>query len=94
MVVGVVADNVAFGHHTFYQFGRGFDVVADDEECGGSLVLFQRIQNCFCIAVFVTGVEGQIKNFFVGLAGVEGVKLGKIICGRVGDGRFAFFLKA
>ena len=39
VVVGVVGDGVALGHHALHQVRAGGNVVADHKKCGGRVVL-------------------------------------------------------
>ena len=67
--------------------------MAYQEKGGGSLVLFQRVQNGGGVSIFVSGVKGQEQHFFVGVHGVIGMKLAQVVGGSVGLGRFSFFLE-
>ena len=57
-------------------------------------MLFQSIQNGRHISVFIAGVKGQIKNFFIRHFGIVSVILCQIFGGGIGYRRFTFLLKA
>ena len=60
VVCRVIAHNVPLFRHPFDQLRVALDVVAHQEEGGGSLVLLQNVQNLCGAAVFIPGVEGQV----------------------------------
>ena len=81
----MVADGVSLRNHAFYEIGTRLDIVSDDEKRRGRMMLFQGVENCGCVAVFVSGIKRQIEDFFVGIVGVVGVELLEIVGGRIGD---------
>ena len=57
-------------------------------------MLFQGVQDRRSIAVFITGVKGEIEDLFIGHLGIGGVVLHKLVGGGVGCRRLAFSLEA
>lgn len=81
---------MSFLHHALDKVGAGFDVVAHYEKGGFYVVLFQCVQNGGSIAVFITGVEGEIEDFLFRLLDIIGVVLRQKIRGGVPAGAFPF----
>ena len=71
----MVGYDVALGDHALHQVRAGLQVVSDHEKGGGDLVLFQGVQDRGGIAVFITGVKGEIEDLFIGHLGIGGVVL-------------------
>ena len=90
----MVSDGVSLCNHAFYEIGTRLNVISDDKKRRGSMVVFQRVENCGGVAVFISGVKRQIEDFCVGIVGVVGVELFEIVGGRIGDGRLSLLLKA
>ena len=68
MVIRVVGDGVTLCDHLFYQFRTGFEIVADDEKGCRDMVFFSASRIGRCVAVFISGVEGQINDGLGGIA--------------------------
>lgn len=62
---GMISDNMTLSCHAFDEIRLIGEKIADNKEGCGSLMLFECIQNCRCIAVFITAVKGQIKDVFL-----------------------------
>ena len=90
----MISDGMSFCCHTFYQIRIGFDVGADNKKCRFYIVLFQRVQNSRCVAVFKSGVEGQVNHFVFRVFCIIGVKLFQFLHGRICNRRLSFALKA
>ena len=90
----MVADGVSLRNHAFYEIGTRLDIVSDDEKRRGRMMLFQGVENCGSVAVFVSGIKRQIEDFFVGIVGVVGVELLEIVGGCIGDRGLSLLLKA
>jgi len=65
MMIGVVADRMPLGNHAPNQIWSAFQKMTDDEEGGRSIMLFQRVQNCRCISVFISAVKGKIDHLLI-----------------------------
>ena len=90
----MVAYDVALIHHSFYQVRSGGYVIAHQEKCGGGIMLFQRVQNRGRVAVFITGVKGEIENLLIRLIGIIGIELLQIFRAGVGHRRLSVLLEA
>ena len=87
MVVGVVAHDVPLRRHAADDVRCRFDHIAHYEEGGGGIVLFQRVQNGFRVAVFIAAVKGQVNDLLAGVTQIPGVVLGQILHGGVANRR-------
>ena len=89
----VISHNMSLCDHAFDKIGIIFDKISDSKKDSGSLVLFKCIQDRRCVSVLISGIESQIEDFFVGIAGIIGVVLLQIIDRGVSGRTFSFFLE-
>ncbi len=93
MGIGVVAHGVALLHHAADQVRASFQIVAHQEKGGGHLVLLQGVQNGSGTAVFIAGIEGEVKDFLLGVLPVQGIELGQVCFIGVANGRGTLLLE-
>ena len=75
MVVGVVAYDVPLCRHAADDVRRGFDHVPHHKEGRRGIVLFQRVQNRFGIAVFIAAVKREVNDLPDGVPHVPRIVL-------------------
>ena len=71
----VVAYSVAFCHHTFYQIRAGFQIITNQKESGRGMMLFQGIEDGFCVPIFISGIKGEVEDGLGGIGNVMGLEL-------------------
>ena len=74
MAVGVITDNVPFFVHPPDQIRVFFDKCTDYKKCGRGVMFFQSIQNRGSIAIFISGIEGQVNDRIGGIRNVVGLE--------------------
>ena len=57
-------------------------------------MLFQCIQDCRRVPIFIAAVKGQIKNLILCIFGVKGIIFRQLLIGGIGNRRFSVLLKA
>ena len=61
---GMVSDNVPFLDHAFDKLRIVFNEISHYEKGSRNVVLFQSVQDCRHISVFIAAVKGKVKNLF------------------------------
>ena len=89
MVIGVVAHDVALLGHAPDDVRSGLHHVPHHEEGGGSVVLFQGVQDLLRIAVLIAAVEGEVDDLVAGIAQEPGVMLRQLLRRGVAHGGLA-----
>ena len=93
MMISVVADDVTFRYHAFGKFRTGFQKISDDKESANRLMVFQGIQNSRQIAIFISGIKGEVNDFFICFICVGCLIFCKLRRRGVADRTHTFFLK-
>ena len=91
---GVIAHGMAVGEHAVL---RGPGLVErkfpTTKKVAGTLMLLQGLQDGWRVAVFVTGIEGEKDDFFIGVGGIVGVVGVQLLDGGISGGTLPFIGK-
>ena len=90
---GVIAYGMAVGEHLLYKVGTGGEKISYHKKGGRNLMLLQGLQNGWRVAVFVTGIEGEEDDFFIGVGGIVGVLGVQLLDGGISGGTLPFIGK-
>lgn len=75
VIIGVIADSMAFADHPGYQGGMLLRTAADHEECSFDFIFAQHIQELRGEARIRHIIEGESDHFAAGTLGLEGLRV-------------------
>ena len=90
---GVIAHGMAVGDHLLYEVGTGRKKISYHKKGGWNLMFLQGLQDGWRVAVFVTGIEGEKDDFFIGVGGIVGVVGVQLLDGGISGGTLPFIGK-
>ena len=73
MVERMIANQVALIMHALNDLRVALHIVAGDKEGRRRVFFLQNVQNFFCIAIFISGIKGEVDNLGIWVAHIDQV---------------------